>query len=412
MNSNTAVSQPEGKRATAGAYLNARAMYFFYYMAIGAFLPFINLYYERLGLSGVQIGVLAALPALAASPVSVLWGVVADAFHLHRWIFRAALLLAPMAVLALSQTARPAVLVAIMLVYAFVSAPIIPLLDSAALEVSAARQRTYGDLRVWGTIGWALSTWLIGVLIQRFDIRWLFYGYAGFIGMTFLGSLFQPARLQILRTPMRRSLQGLFAQRGLLLFLLSLFMLTMSTGGVNYFFTLYLDGIGTDEGTIGLAWTLAAVSEVPVMLSSGSIMRRIGATGLLTIAFATYAGRWLLYSFITTPALALLVQLLHGLSFAAFLTGGVNYVGSRAPEGLGTTAQAIFNAVAFGIGPFAGALLAGYLYDTTGMPTLFRILSLLAALGLAVFWLSTRSASGDASHIQSATARVKEVGDG
>lgn len=403
MNSNTAVSQPKSKHGTAGAYLNARAMYFFYFMAIGAFLPFINLYYERLGLSGVQIGVLAALPALASSPAALVWGMLADAFHLHRGLFRVALLLAPLAVLALSQTARPAVLAAIVLVYAFVSAPIIPLLDSAALEVSAAHQRTYGDLRVWGTIGWALSAWLIGVLIQRFGIPWLFYGYAGFMGMAFLGSLFQPARLQALRAPLRRSLQGLFAQRGFLLFLLSLFMLTMSTGGVNYFFTLYLDGIGADEGTIGLAWTLAAASEVPVMHWSGAIMQRIGATGLLIIAFATYAVRWLLYSFITTPALVLPVQLLHGLSFAAFLTGGVIYVGSRAPTGLGTTAQAIFSAVAFGIGPFAGALLAGYLYDTTGMPTLFRILSLLAALGLAVFWLSTRSAGGDG--VQSATVR-------
>lgn len=402
MNGNTAVSQPEGKRATAGAYLNARAMYFFYYMAIGAFLPFINLYYERLGLSGVQIGVLAALPALAASPAAVLWGVVADAFHLHRWIFRAALLLAPMAVLALSQTARPTVLVAIMLGYAFVSAPIIPLLDNTALQVSAAHRRTYGDLRVWGTIGWAASTWLIGMLIQRFGIHWLFYGYAGFMGVTFLGSLFQPGRMQTLRMPLRRGLRELVAGPGFLLFMLSLLMLSISSGGVNYFFSLYLDGIGAGEGTIGLAWTLAAVSEVPVMLGSGWLMKRIGAKGLLSIAFGTYAVRWLLYSFISTPTPALLVQLLHGLSFAAFLTGGVNYVGNRAPEGLGTTAQAMFNAVAFGVGPFAGALLAGYLYDTAGMLALFRILSLLAALGLIVFWLSTRSVE-EGEHAGSAT---------
>jgi len=72
-------------------------VYFFYYMALGAFLPFINLYYRGLGLTGVQIGVLAALPALAASPVALAWGVLADVLHVHRGLFRAALLLTPLA---------------------------------------------------------------------------------------------------------------------------------------------------------------------------------------------------------------------------------------------------------------------------------------------------------------------------
>jgi len=385
-------------------------VYFFYYMALGAFLPFINLYYRGLGLTGVQIGVLAALPALAASPVALAWGVLADVLHVHRGLFRAALLLTPLAVLALGVTARPEVLVLIVLAYACLSAPIIPLLDSAALEVSAARQRSYGDLRVWGTIGWAASTWLVGALLQRVGLHWLFYAYAFFMFVTFVAALFQPVRLRTLRAPLRRSLHDLFARPGFVVFLISLLVLSVTTGAVNYFFSLYLAGIGAGEGAIGLAWTLAAMSEVPVMVWSGALMRRIGAGGLLTIAFVTYALRWLLYSFITAPPLALLLQLLHGLSFAAFLTGGVNYVGSRAPEGLGTTAQATFNAVAFGVGPFAGALLGGYFYDTVGMTSLFRLLSGLAAAGLAIFWLSSRLArEGNAAQ---AAARPTEVGDG
>ena len=382
----------EAKSGSARASSNARAMYFFYYMAIGAFLPFISLYYEHLGLSGTQIGVLLALPTLAASAATLAWGVLADALHWHRGLFRVALLLSPLAILGLSRAAGSSILVAIVLLYAFVSAPILPLLDSAALEVSASRQGSYGDLRVWGTFGWAVSTWLMGALIQRFGLPWQFYGYAVFMAVMFIASLFQSPRLEVLRTSLRTGLQALVSRPGFLLFLLSLFVLTMTTGGVNYFFSLYLEGIGAGEATIGLAWTLAAVSEVPIMLWSGSLIRRIGATGLLAIAFGTYALRWLLYSFIATPWLALTVQLLHGLSFAAFLMGAVNYMGRRAPPGLGTSAQAMFNAVAFGIGPFAGGLLVGYLYDHAGMPALFRILCLLVLTGFVVFWASTRAA--------------------
>ncbi len=373
-----------------GDLAHAGAMYFGYYMAIGAFIPFINLYYERLGLSGVQIGTLAALPVLVTSSAPLLLGSIADAFHWHRGILRMALLLTPIAVFMLSQATHYAAFIPFVIAYALFSSPIIPLLDSAALEVAEANQRTYGDLRVWGTIGWSLSTWLVGTLIERFDIRWFFYSYISFMALTLLTSLFQPARSQVLRSSMGHGLRRMLFRRGFLIFLFSIFLLAVTTGAVNSFFSLYLDGIGAGEGSIGLAWTLAALSEVPVMIYSGAIMRRISAKGLLKIAFLTYALRWLFFSFITTPTWALLVQLMHGLSFAAFLVGGVTYINSWTPEGLGTTAQSIFNTLSFGLASIVGSLLGGYFYDIVGLMAMFRILSLMAVVGSIIFWLADK----------------------
>jgi PPP family 3-phenylpropionic acid transporter len=98
-----------------------------------------------------------------------------------------------------------------------------------------------------------------------------------------------------------------------------------------------------------------------------------------------------LLSFIQAPVWALGVQVLRGISYAAFIVGGVTYINERTPEGLSTTAQAIFNTVVFGLGAIVGALLGGYLFDTVGMVTLFRVLTLLALVGLLVFWLVDRS---------------------
>lgn len=375
------------------AHISARLLYFCYYMAIGAFLPFINLYYDRIGLSGVQIGTLSALPVLLMSAVAPLWGLMADAFHLHRGLLQAALLLAPVTIFMLSQTTYYPTLVALVLVYAIVSAPIIPLLDSAALEVSESHQRSYGELRVWGTVGWALSTWLVGTLIHKFNIHWLFYSYIVFMGVTLLGSLFQAPRIKTLQSPLYYSLYRLIINQALLLFLFGVFLLTITTGAVNYFFSLYMDRIGANERTIGLAWTIAAISEVPIMIWSGSIIRNIEARGMLLLAFIVYILRWLLYSFISDPTWVLVAQLLHGLSFAAFLVGGVTYINSYAPEGLSTSAQAIFNAVSFGIGPFVGALLGGYVYDKLGITALFQVFTLVAFVGLIVFLWSSKYSS-------------------
>ena len=369
------------------ALVNAQALYFFYYMALGTFLPFINLYYERLGLTGVQIGTLAALPVLITVTITFLWGAVADAFRLHRVILQTAFILAPLVVFMLSRASHFTALIPYVLAYAIVTSPIVPLLDSNALEVAKEHQRGFGEMRVWGSVGWAVSTWLVGTLIEALNIRWLFYSYIIIVALTLLLSLFQPARKIVQRSPMAHGLQELF--RGdFILFLVSIFLLTTASGGVNSFFSLYLDQIGAEEGIIGFSWALAALSELPVMIFSTAILRRIGAVGLLKTAFLIFILRWLLYSLIDVPVWALLVQLLHGLSYAAFLVGGVTFVSERTPAGLSATAQAIFNSVTFGLASITGSMIGGYLYDTVGMKGLFRISSFLGLAGLTVFLLA------------------------
>jgi MFS transporter, PPP family, 3-phenylpropionic acid transporter len=366
---------------------NVQSLYFFYYMALGSFLPFINLYYERLGLTGVQIGTLAALPVLITATITFLWGAVADAFRLHRVILQAAFILAAVVVFLLSQADHFVALIPWVLAYAIVTSPIIPLLDSNSLEVAKEHQRSYGGIRVWGSIGWAISTWLVGLMIESRDIRWLFYCYIFLITLTFLFSLFQPARKLVQRSSLVHGLRELL-RIDFIMFLVSIFLLTTASGGVSSFFSLYLDQIGATESEIGFSWALAALSELPVMIFSVAILRRIGAEGLLVTAFLIFILRWLLYSVIDVPIWALLVQLLHGLSFAAFVASGVTFVSERTPQGLSATAQAIYSTVAFGLASISGSLIGGYLYDTVGMQDLFRIFSLLGLAGLAIFLMA------------------------
>ncbi|MDT8307856.1 MAG: MFS transporter [Anaerolineae bacterium] len=361
------------------------ALYFTYFMALGSFMPFINLYYERMGLSGIQIGILAATPLLISSATVLLWGSLADVLHLHSRMLQMNLLLGAGAVFLLATGRSFQALLALVAVYAFFTAPIVPLLDSSALEASRDSGRSYGQLRAWGAVGWSISTIVIGLIIERFAIRYLFYGYVALIMVTFAFALFQPRRAEVLTSSLRQGLAKLLADQALLLFLLSVLLISLTLSAVNAFFSIYLDGIGAGEANIGLAWAVASLSEIPVMLYSGRLVRRIGSTGLIKISFVTFAIRWLLYSVIHTPALAIAVQALHGLSFATFLVGAVTFVNERAPSGLSTTAQSLFNLVAFGIGSIIGSVLGGYLYQSAGMFFLFRVLSAIAMAGFLLF---------------------------
>lgn len=363
-------------------------MYFGYFSAMGAFMPYINLHYQRLGLSGAQIGFLAALPVIVISITSLVWSGLADTFRIHHWILRGALLAVPLSVLLLMQGTQFETLIFLIALYALFITPVLPLLDSAALEVAAEQKRSFGALRVWGTIGWSASTWLVGLLIQRQGIQWMFYSYAALMGLTFLVSLFQPARRQMLRAPVHHGLRQLLLRWDFTIFLVSTFLVAMTAQAVMAFYSLYMDGIGASEGLIGLAWMLAAVSEIPVMWLSGAVLRRVPARWVLAFSFAVFAVRWLLLSFATQPTFALLTQLLNGLSFGASFVAGITYVNQRTPEGMGATAQAVYSTVAVGLASIAGSLVGGYLFDRLAYATFFRVLSAVAALGLVLFTFS------------------------
>jgi PPP family 3-phenylpropionic acid transporter len=384
------VSGPNSRKWSVSAIVKSRILYFSYYMALGAYFPFITLYYERIGLSGVQIGTLSALPLIVTSSTSLLWGVLADALRLHRRILSISLLSSAICAYLISRTSQYELLIPIILIYAFFVTPIMPLLDTAALDTLETNKGTFGGMRVWGTIGWMISSWLVGEIIDTYGLPSFFYGYIVVIGITFLVSLIQPARGQILRSPLRQGLRQLLSRRTLFLFLLSAFLLAVTTGTFSYFFSLYLHGLGADEGTIGFAWSLSASTEIPVMVLSGALMNRIGVNGLLSFAFITYAVRWLLFSFIHSPAWALPVQLLQGLSFATFLVASITYINNHTPKGLRTTGQSLLTTTYFGLGPIVGALIGGYFYDTVGMIVLFRIITVLTLVGFGVFILATR----------------------
>ena len=367
-------------------------LYFGYYMALGAYMPFINLYYERMGLSGIQIGFLSAIPILISSITVMLWGGLADRYGWHSRILRINLLLCAVSVLFISTAGSFQMLIPFIISYALFNSPLVPLLDSAALEAVTGSAFSYGQVRVWGSIGWSVITIAVGFLIQRFAIQWLFYSYAIFMLVTFFLALWLPVHRAQMQNSIRESLKNLVGYWPFILFLLSVLFIALTLSAANAFLSIYLDEIGTPETQIGLAWAISSVSEIPVMLFSAYIVQKIGASGLLKIAFVTFIVRWFLLSLIRTPVLALAAQILHGITFGGYLIGSITFINDRAAEEIRTSALSIFNLTTFGIGSILGSLLGGYIVEAGGTVWMFRMLSLAAMAGLGLFMLSQRKA--------------------
>lgn len=371
----------------AKAANKTRGLYLGYYTAYGALLPFLNLYFRHIGMDGVQIGALSAIPVLATTLGALLWSFIADSFHLQEWILRIAFLVSPLVVLMMTRSTDFADLLALGIAFGFFSSPIVPILDSSAIEIVKASQVSYGGMRVWGSIGWTLSAWLVGLIQEMAGMHSFFYAYAVLMGLTFILLLVQGSAASARESFVRPNITSVLTF-DIGSFIISVFLIGTSMGAVSAFFSIYMDQIGATEGNIGLAWALSSLSEIPIFWLSHVILRRVSVTRLLQFAYLIYAARWMMLSFITVPWLALLTQLLNGPSFAIFLAAGVTHINHLAPRGMNTTVQALLSTTYFSVGSICGAMLGGFLFDQIGTARLFRVSSAIAVAGLLIFNLA------------------------
>jgi PPP family 3-phenylpropionic acid transporter len=360
----------------------APPFYFMYYAAAAALVPFLVVYYQDLGLTGTQIGFLASIPPLVSLFSAPFWGVLADLTQRHKLSLLIAMSGAILLALALSAFTAFAWLIPVVIMFAFFSSPVMPLVDSATMNLLDGQKKRYGRIRLWGAVGWGIAAPVVGWLIEAGSIAWAFRSYAVIMALGLLITLRIPAGGRI-RGTFREGAQTLLTKPRWLVFLVVAFSGGMALSMISNFLFIFLRSLKADEFLLGLTLTAATLSELPVLYFSERLLRRWNVRQLMKVAMLFLAIRALAYSLIKTPWLALPIQLLHGPTFSLMWFSGVSFADEIAPDGLGATAQGLFSGVMLGIGSGAGAFLGGLLYDHIGIVSMFRVTAIgsLFALG-------------------------------
>jgi MFS family permease len=368
----------------------SKAFYFCFFAAGAALMPFLVLFYESLGLSGRQIGILAGISPLVSLVGAPLWGALADYTHRHKLIWASTIAGAIIMALVLSQVSFFFLLIPIVVVYALFAAPIVPLADNATMALLGERRDQYGRQRIWGAIGWGVAAPLIGQLIETRGLHWSFWGYAGimFVGLLIIQKI--PFYQVDQRTPFWQGAQTLLSNRSWLLFLFLVFVGGAGQAVIHNFLFLYMNELGASKTMMGLSLTIATISELPIFFYSDRLLARWSAKGLFIFAILMYVVRAMALSFITLPWVVLITQPLHGLTFSSMWVAGVSYADEIAPPGLGATAQGLFTGVFMGIAAATGALFGGILYQDYGGAIMYRIMSTAVAVSVLIFFIAQR----------------------
>jgi len=363
-----------------GAKRQYQLLYFVFFASSNGFAVFRNAYFEELGLTGGQMGLLGAVLVVGGMIAQPLWGGLADRFAASKPVLLLAAGVASVVVLAFPLAGRvPDPFLLLVLATALLSvvrSPITPIANAMILS----KGLEYGQIRAFGSIAFGLGSLVIGWLLSRFATEIVFYIYA--VGMVVLVGIVRglPDTEADLTPDLRREAVGLVTDRRFLLLLAVAMLLGGVSSAGSAYFSVYVRAIGAGDGLTGTAWMIKTVGEAVIFLS----MARIGLTNRtqLTLGATLYVGTYLVYAAVATEAAILAVQVVLGVGLALYYLAIVNFAHRFAPEGLTSTGQAVLSALGLGTGRALGQLGAGAAMDLVGVQSMYYILAAGAAAAL------------------------------
>src|SRR5688572_12181610 len=373
----------------------ARAYYFAFLGGWGFILPFINLFYVSLGLSGTQIGTIGSVSSIVGLLVSPILVNEIKKRPQARVILQGSLMLSAIGYFLLGQQTVFLAILIIVFLQSLVGAGIIPASDAMAVHVSEEAGTGYGSVRVWASVGWILTVPASGWLIERFGFQ------AGFLGVSLMwlasGLLTLPIQPRYFisqrlagqsKSDLRTAFRHIASDRTLLGYAIAVILMGFLNYGVLQFENVFLSELGASKLLISFAGILSAVVELPFMVYADRYVRRVGAHRVMLFAIAMLffqRAAVLLFPTITT---IMIVRLIGGVSFSFMTIASVFLISSRTDPSDTGTILAIYTITLAGLVSVLAAPLSGTIFDVIGARWLYALSVVGYGIGFLSMWLT------------------------
>lgn len=358
------------------------------FMSLGAFFPFINLFLKNeLKWTGTQIGLVTALGSGLVLITQPGWGRLADATDKSR-VLAVALGVSSVLALVFPFVSGFMLFAVLRLVHSVFFGSVISMYDGIVLDRLGEDSEAYGRYRLWGSLGFALATLVLGKVYEATSFTSMFIAYSLLValgcGVALLlrlpGEGGEPERQPVRLGPV-------LTNSTLLLLLSGIFLVMTPNAAGEQFLAIYFDALGAPPSLTGYAWTITALVEIPVFLVAPVVIQRLGTRQTLVISTALFALKLLFNGIFIHAVVALFLQLLAGIGFALYQTSSVLMVDALVPRSLRSTGQAVLGTVSWSLTGIIGSLVFGSLLDAVGIVSTFRVGGYIGLLGTLFLYL-------------------------
>ena len=266
----------------------------------------------------------------------------------------------------------------------FFSSPVGAFGDSLAQRRADELHISFGSIRMWGSIGFGLSSLFIGKLLTKVGIGYIVWPYI-ILGSFLLVIAFTLKDVVVEEDPIQLiDVKKLFTNRPFIFFLGFMMFVSTAHRANDSYIGIYIQALGGAESLVGLAWFVGLVSEAIVFATAYYWFRNYHPFIFILIANFIYIIRWFIYGNIHSVTAVIPLQILHGLSFGVFYTAALDYVTRVVPNILQSTGHLIFYSVFFGVSGIIGSLFGGMIMGAFSVHTLYIVMAFFTLIGFVV----------------------------
>ncbi|MDB4511954.1 MFS transporter [Arenicella sp.] len=379
--------------------------YFFYFTTIGIIVPYWSLYLKHLGFTAMQIGELMAILLLTKVIAPNLWATLADHAAIKHGnslaILRTATTMTLVCYLLTAFANNYWSMALGMFAFCVFWNACLPQMEAATLNQLDNKREKYGEIRLWGSIGFIVSVLGVGALIDATGPEDIFLAGAVSMSAMFLASFWlvhhvrKKRMLEVVdleHMQKKKPLKELLNRRIVIMLVLCLFM-QMSHSPFYTFYSIYLESYGYTKLQIGILWSSGVVFEIFIFLIGYRLLRRYQLTSLLSFTFFVAALRWFLVAaYPENLSIMFSAQIMHAITYGLYHVVMIQLIDRFFVGRYQIRGQALYSSITFGLGGAVGSMASGYVWSYYGQTNLFWVVSLmmLCVAILSIFLLDDK----------------------
>jgi len=262
--------------------------------------------------------------------------------------------------------------------------PMLSLSDAYALSGLGARGRSYGPVRLWGSVAFIAGNVGAGLILEAIapgHLIWLIV-FALILVVAAASALdsVEVGSSPVTAAPPIQSPKILLRNPAFLAVVLASSMIQSSHALYYGFSTMDWRAGGLDGTVIGMLWGLGVAAEIVLFAFSGRLPKSLRPTTLLAIGGLGAIVRWTAMAFDPPTAMLPALQILHAASFGAAHLGMMGFLARAVPRELAATAQGV-SATWSGIVSASATFASGFVYAASGSLA-YLVMAAMALIGL------------------------------
>ncbi len=371
-------------------YWRLSNFYFFYFATLGAFLPYWTLYLKHKQFSALQIGELTALIMVTKILSPNVGGIIADRTGKNLKVVHTACFLTLFLFSGFFFKEGFMWYAIITIGYSFFWNISLPQVEVITLFHLQKQPHRYGQIRLWGSIGFIIAVLSIGRYLDQQPITTLPWIVGSLFAGVWLASLCMPDIKRSATQHNAANIGQILKQPEVIAFFCVYLLLQSAHGPYYAFYSIHLQKLHYSSTLIGTLWVAGVIAEVVLFVVIRRLLDLFSLRAMLLVSIVFSICRWSIIAFFAQSLYWLAAaQLLHAASFGATHITAIHFIHRYFGQHHQGKGQGLYASLSFGIGGTLGSFLSGYYWDEFGARFIFAGSAMCCVLAwiLAYRWL-------------------------